>query len=236
MLYVLKAVAWFLAHLPAMLLWGKFGIIVETLWTMLRKFKRRFVRLSIFKPLHVLLARAKHKFMRTCYRPLRKRLAFFVPQKEVNASSQNNVPKRDSGRTKGLVPPSHRSPFSLHTETNGWTYIMFSTGMPLLLGLSEYLLQYHVPRYVRFSLYALGFWGAELLWGSLIKALGARVPWDYSASRWSACGGLIRLDYFFAWGTLGLAVEQYFSYWINVVLVSALIQGWQHMPAPFPAQ
>lgn len=236
MIYVLKVLAWFLAQLPAMLLWGKFGIIVETLWTMIRKFKRRFVRLPVFRPVHIFSGRMKHKFSRAWYRPLRKKLGFPVPERDASVLSENNLPKRDSGRTKVLIPPSRRSPFSLHTETNGWTYIMFSTGMPLLLGLSEYLLQYHVPRYIRFSLYALGFWGAELLWGSLIKALGARVPWDYSANRWSACGGLIRLDYFFAWGTLGLAIEHYFSYWINVVLVPAIIQGWQHMPTPFPAQ
>jgi len=213
------------------LLWGWFGIIVETFWTMLRKFKNKLFKLPLFLPIRRFNRHVYVAWLRYIHQPLFER---WLVWRRIHRVETKSVAVSGKKIVKKEVHPHRRSPFSLFTETNGWTFIMFATGMPLLLGLSKHLLQYHMSRCIRFSLYALGFWGAELLWGTLIKKLGARVPWDYSAAKWSACGGLIRLDYFPAWGALGLAVEHFFSYWVNTVFAPAVLRGSEYMPRLLP--
>lgn len=214
--------------------WGLFGIFVETFWTLLRKFMRKAWRTPTLAP----LARTYRRGLAKCLRaiaPLRRKLIAHFPSVAVLLGYTVKKRTISLGRRATVVRTPKHSPFSLHTETNGWTFIMFGTGMPLLISFSHVLVRHGVFRPLRFTFYALGFWGAELLWGTIIRKLGAHVPWDYSRSRFSAYKGLIRRDYFFAWGALGLLVEHFFSYWVNDVVVPATLLATQHMPSLFPS-
>lgn len=214
--------------------WGLFGIFIETLWTMLRKFKRRALRTETLAPVRVLLENIGIAYARITL-PLRLAIVRRWPRLAVTLGCRRRRRSSPSGKRQAVSASSASpSPFSLLTVTNGWTFLMFGTGMPLLLGLSSLLMRFHAPRVLRFTLYALGFWGAEILWGTIIKNLGSRVPWDYSASRHSAFGGLIRRDYFVPWGLLGLLVEHYFSFWIDAIVLAVLAAA-SNAPALFPS-
>ncbi len=108
---------------------------------------------------------------------------------------------------------------SLKTESNGWSFIMFFTGMPLLLYVGKLMLVAHWPFFVRGVVYAAGFFAAELIWGGLVirGMLKAKVPWDYRPHPEARFGGLIRRDYAIPWAILGLLVE-----WIFGPLFSSL--------------
>lgn len=213
--------------------WGLFGIFVETFWTMLRKFKRKILRTEPVAPGYRLFRQSLYRHVKV---PLRRTLVKHAPRLAFKLGCE--VRKRTpSGKRPAVVTPSSSqspSPFSLLTVTNGWTFMMFGTGMPLLLYVGDKLSTVHAPCLGRFAVYAFGFWGAEIVWGTLIKMLGSRVPWDYSASKHSACGGLIRKDYFVPWGLLGLLVENFFSYWIDRVIVPAMLAGVPHTPKLLP--
>jgi uncharacterized membrane protein len=63
------------------------------------------------------------------------------------------------------------------------------------------------PRPLRGLLYGFGFLVVEYLSGWLIRGLVGTCPWDYTGrARWHV-HGLIRLDYWPAWGLLGLLLE-----------------------------
>lgn len=215
--------------------WGLFGIFIETFWTMLRKFKRKAFRQPLCAPLRV-VCRLVFNTMRRWYRrwwrqvknwPYIRALGKFV------SVSPPRCRRPSAARCVARSVVTH-SPFALQTETNGWTFLMFGFGMPCLITVGEKMCVWGVPRSGRFVVYGLGFWGVEILFGTFIRWLGARVPWDYSASSSSALNGLIRKDYFWAWGILGLLVERFFSYWVYEVLVPATSAALLHMPAFLP--
>jgi hypothetical protein len=212
------------------LLWGWFGILVETLWTMLRKFKNKLFNMPFFRPARRFVRQISVRMERKLFKPLR---IWWRSLWKDDGAETDNLQSLAELRQKKEIPPHRRSPFSLITETNGWTFIMFATGMPLLLLLSHNLISGGLRSFSRALIYGLGFWGAELLWGTVIEWLGARIPWDYSASRWSMCGGKIRLDYLPAWSCLGLLIEHYFSFWHSLATRTILAE-WPHAPSFFP--
>lgn len=59
----------------------------------------------------------------------------------------------------------------------------------------------------RWAIYGVGIMLAEYITGWILLHLTGHCPWDYSSwSRWHI-QGLVRLDFFPIWATLGLALE-----------------------------
>ena len=213
----------------AVFCWGLFGIFVETLWTMIRKFKRNALRVLRCYGFFSRQLRFFSKIMRATKRWFwGKVFVWFRWQRPRHVAFR--------ARTKPVADPSMRRAalFSFSTETNGWTFFMFGFGMPLLIMVGEWLRERGIGVGGRMTVYALGFWVVEIICGSIIRMLGSKVPWDYSASRYSVFGGLIRLDYALPWALLGLWVEHSMSYWVYQVLVPALIQGRVSAPTQLP--
>jgi uncharacterized membrane protein len=62
------------------------------------------------------------------------------------------------------------------------------------------------PWAYRATVYGLGFLAVEYASGEVFRRTLGEAPWDYSDARYNL-NGLVRLDYFFQWALMGLALE-----------------------------
>lgn len=144
------------------------------------------------------------------------------------------LPDKKEKKKPSALKRLHAHPLGLRTCTNGWTFLMFALGMPLLLHLGYHtLIPHHVPKIVRGLIYGLGFWGAECFWGVVILLIGVkRVPWDYRPHPRACLNGLIRWDYLIPWMILGLEVEGPLNHVVGTV-APVMLQAFRTMPSPF---
>ncbi|MFN2611650.1 MAG: hypothetical protein ABR507_12410, partial [Actinomycetota bacterium] len=78
-------------------------------------------------------------------------------------------------------------------RTSLWMFPVYACLQPAFEPFASFLRR-HLPLYMRGPIYAGAFLAAERSAASGISALGGKVPWDYSHSRWSRCCGTVRLD------------------------------------------
>lgn len=94
----------------------------------------------------------------------------------------------------------------LEGKTYLWMFPVYGGGGVLLVHVHAVIAAW--PWAARGVVYCAGAFALEAASGWIIKIATGRIPWDYSASRWSALGGAIRWDYAPIWFAFGLILEQ----------------------------
>jgi hypothetical protein len=114
--------------------------------------------------------------------------------------------KRAAGDSSARVKSPNAVRWRLEGKTYLWMFPVYGLGGMMFVRVHAAIAGW--PWVAKGLVYCIGAFAVEALAGWILKLLTKRIPWDYSYARWSALGGVIRLDYAPVWFAFGMILEQ----------------------------
>ncbi len=122
--------------------------------------------------------------------------------------------RRAEGEVAAHVKTTRSERLRLVGRTYLWMFPIYGSAALLFEPAHDAIRRWPWP--ARGAIECDGIFAVEALSGLLLKRATGRVPWDYSASRASALGGTIRLDYAPVWFSFGLLLERAHDFFVAV--------------------